>query len=44
VALAGPRARRFLERKGYLETADGVVLDPPGSPRKRGPPSSCWTS
>jgi hypothetical protein len=30
VALAGPAARRFLDRKGYLETADGVVLDPAG--------------
>jgi hypothetical protein len=30
VALAGPAARRFLERKGYLETAGGVVLDPAG--------------
>ncbi len=30
VALAGPRAQRFLERKGYVETPDGVVLDPAG--------------
>jgi hypothetical protein len=28
VALAGPAARRFLDRKGYVETSDGVVLDP----------------
>jgi hypothetical protein len=28
VALAGPAARRFLGRKGYAETADGVALDP----------------
>jgi hypothetical protein len=28
VALAGPAARRFLDRKGYVSTADGVVLDP----------------
>jgi len=40
VALAGPRARRFLERKGYVETADGVVLDPSRvhPPARRGPP------
>jgi len=30
VALAGPAARRFLDRKGYVETSDGVVLDPGG--------------
>lgn len=30
VTLAGPAARRFLDRKGYVETADGVVLDPAG--------------
>jgi hypothetical protein len=30
VALAGAAARRFLDRKGYVETADGVVLDPAG--------------
>ncbi|HKN53558.1 MAG TPA: 3-methyladenine DNA glycosylase [Amycolatopsis sp.] len=30
VALAGPAARKFLDRKGYVETADGVVLDPAG--------------
>ncbi|MET8846202.1 3-methyladenine DNA glycosylase [Amycolatopsis sp. NPDC004625] len=30
VALAGPEARRFLDRKGYVETPDGVVLDPAG--------------
>jgi hypothetical protein len=30
VALAGPAARRFLDRKGYVETADGVLLDPAG--------------
>jgi hypothetical protein len=36
VALAGPAARRFLDRKGYVETADGVVLDPAGfTERKR---------
>lgn len=27
VVLAGPGARRFLDRPGYRETADGVVLD-----------------
>ncbi|MFC3448207.1 3-methyladenine DNA glycosylase [Amycolatopsis speibonae] len=30
VALEGPSARRFLERKGYLDTPDGVMLDPAG--------------
>jgi hypothetical protein len=30
VALVGPAARRFLDRKGYVETSDGVVLDPEG--------------
>jgi hypothetical protein len=30
VALAGSAARRFLDRKGYVETAGGVVLDPAG--------------
>jgi hypothetical protein len=30
VALAGPAARRFLDRKGYVSTADGVLLDPAG--------------
>jgi hypothetical protein len=30
VALAGPAARRFLDRTGYVETRDGVVLDPAG--------------
>ncbi|GAA4534380.1 3-methyladenine DNA glycosylase [Amycolatopsis samaneae] len=30
VVLAGAPARRFLDRKGYLETADGVCLDPSG--------------
>ncbi|MFE0020770.1 3-methyladenine DNA glycosylase [Amycolatopsis sp. NPDC059021] len=30
VVLAGDAARRFLDRKGYVETADGVCLDPSG--------------
>ncbi len=30
VVLEGPSARRFLRRKGYLETAGGVMLDPAG--------------
>ncbi|MEV4050522.1 3-methyladenine DNA glycosylase [Amycolatopsis sp. NPDC049688] len=30
VALAGPAARRFLDRKGYVATPDGVLLDPAG--------------
>ncbi|MEU3767343.1 3-methyladenine DNA glycosylase [Amycolatopsis keratiniphila] len=30
VVLEGASARRFLERKGYLETPDGVMLDPAG--------------
>ncbi|AIG76952.1 Hypothetical protein AJAP_20455 [Amycolatopsis japonica] len=30
VVLEGASARRFLERKGYLETPDGVMLDPEG--------------
>ena len=30
VALAGPAARRFLDRKGYVSTPDGVMLDPAG--------------
>ncbi|MDX3195834.1 3-methyladenine DNA glycosylase [Streptomyces sp. MN03-5084-2B] len=30
IALAGPAARRFLDRKGYLDSPDGVVLDPAG--------------
>ncbi|MFD9963389.1 3-methyladenine DNA glycosylase [Amycolatopsis sp. NPDC058986] len=30
VVLAGDAARRFLDRKGYVETADGVRLDPCG--------------
>lgn len=30
VVLEGVSARRFLERKGYLETPDGVMLDPEG--------------
>ncbi|RJQ76583.1 3-methyladenine DNA glycosylase [Amycolatopsis panacis] len=28
VTLAGPAARRFLERPGFAETAEGVTLDP----------------
>jgi hypothetical protein len=30
VTLAGPAARRFLDRKGYVATAGGVTLDPAG--------------
>ncbi|MEV6909432.1 3-methyladenine DNA glycosylase [Amycolatopsis sp. NPDC051071] len=30
VVLEGPSAHRFLERKGYVQTADGVMLDPAG--------------
>lgn len=30
VVLTGPSAHRFLERKGYVETPDGVMLDPAG--------------
>ncbi|RSM34979.1 3-methyladenine DNA glycosylase [Amycolatopsis balhimycina DSM 5908] len=30
VVLAGPAARRFLDRKGYVATAGGVELDPAG--------------
>ncbi|WP_181774036.1 3-methyladenine DNA glycosylase [Amycolatopsis pittospori] len=30
VALEGRSAHRFLERKGYVETSDGVMLDPAG--------------
>ncbi|MGA6167610.1 3-methyladenine DNA glycosylase [Amycolatopsis magusensis] len=30
VVLAGESAKRFLERRGYLETEDGVTVDPAG--------------
>ncbi|MEU5260994.1 3-methyladenine DNA glycosylase [Amycolatopsis sp. NPDC021455] len=30
VVLAGPAARRFLDRKGYVLTDEGVLLDPAG--------------